>query len=113
MLNAPKVTGWLLLFSGLIIIGFFLYYSYNIFTAKIPVPEIFKTEAKIIEAPEIGTPEDPQAQMQAMLSEYIQNMLPENLVPQILNLISWSIFAGISFFGGSQIASLGIKLIKE
>jgi len=32
---------------------------------------------------------------------------------KLLNLISWSIFAGILIFAGSQISSLGIKLVKK
>jgi hypothetical protein len=34
-------------------------------------------------------------------------------LPKLLNLLSWSIFAGILIFAGAQIAGLGIKLIKD
>jgi len=39
-------------------------------------------------------------------------MLPVNFLPRILNLTAWSIFAFILFFGGAQIAGLGIKLMR-
>ena len=104
-LNFTKTSfGLILLVLGLIIIFYSLYSSFNIFTAKAAPPEIFKAE--------------PSAQgtvagsIQAQIEEQLKGMLPVDSVPTLLNLISWSIFAGILIFGGAQIASLGIKLIK-
>jgi hypothetical protein len=48
-----------------------------------------------------------------MISEQLKGMLPINMVPKILNLFIWSMLAGIFIFGGTQVSSLGIKLIKE
>ena len=104
-----KISGWVLLLSGIIIIGWTLFSSYNIFTAKTTAPEIFTIEEKT----EIVAPEtekeilDIQAKMEKMVSKIIS----PNLIPKILNLISWSIFAFILIFGGAQISGLGIKLI--
>ena len=104
-----KILGLILLFVGLIIILYSLYSSFNIFTAKTSAPEIFKVQ-------ELTTGQKGasgvEAQIQQMISEQLKGMLPVGSFSQLLNLIAWSILAGILIFGGSQIASLGIKLIK-
>lgn len=102
-----KFLGLILLFLGLIIIFYTIYSSYNIFTAKNSPPEIFKAEKQIL-SQENGT----QAQLKEAITEQIKGMLPADSFPKLLNLISWSIFAGILIVGGSQISTLGIKLIK-
>jgi len=51
------------------------------------------------------------------MEEQLREMIPvEELVeniPRLLNLLSWSIFAGILIFAGAQISSIGVKLIKK
>jgi hypothetical protein len=42
----------------------------------------------------------------------LKEILPAEAITKMLNLIVWSILAGIFIFGGSQISSLGIKLLK-
>ncbi len=112
-----KFSGWILLIAGLIIIGWSLYSSFNIFTAKTVAPEIFKIEKKVIEAPAQGriptTPAELQKEMEKMIGEQLKEVLPVEILPKLLNLISWSIFAGILIFAGAQISGLGIKLIKK
>lgn len=115
-IKGSKVPGWFLLVFGIGIIVWTLYSSYNIFTGKVIAPEVFEIEEKVEIPVPTKAPETPQAQMEKMLQEGIQEhleeMLPANVVPRFLNLASWSIFVGIMIFGGAQIASLGIKLIK-
>ena len=100
----------ILLFSGIIIIIYTLYSSYGIFTAKNPAPEIFKVEQKT--TLQKGGSQDTQAQLQDMLQEQLKGLLPTGSIPTLLNMFSWSIFAGISILAGTQISSLGIKLLK-
>ena len=110
MSTIKKILGLVLLFVGLAIIFYSLYSSYNIFTAKTEAPEIFMVEEKEeVEVPGAG---DIQAQIQRMIGEQLKGMLPAGSIPQLLNLIAWSIFAGILIFAGSHISSLGIKLIR-
>lgn len=111
MEHATKIFGWVLLLVGLAIIGWALYSSYNIFTGEVPPSEIFKVAEKVL--PKGNGTLDIQAQMQAMLQEQLKGFLPADTVPKMLNLIIWSMLAGILIFGGSQISSLGIKLIKK
>jgi hypothetical protein len=112
-----RIFGWVLLVAGLVIIFGSLYSSYNIFTGKAEVPEIFKMEAKEIEAQKKGktptTPAELQKEMERMVGEQLKSILPPDTLPKFLNLVIWSMLAFILIFGGSQISSLGIKLIKK
>ena len=105
-----KIIGLVLLFGGLAVIVYGLYSSYGIFTAKTSAPEIFKAEEKAV-SQKSGS-QDIQAQLQNVLQEQLKGLVPAGSLPQLLNLTSWSIFAGILIFGGSNIAGLGIKLLK-
>lgn len=107
-----KFIGWVLLFGGLAIILWSLYSSYNIFTAKVEVPEIFKVVEKETVLSKKGT-QDLEAQIEKIIGEQLKGILSSDFLPKIFNLIAWSIFAGILIFGGTQIAILGIKLIKQ
>jgi len=116
MALATKIFGWALLLAGVVVIGWTLYSSYNIFTGKAALPEIFEIPKEEVKAPtakgQITGIEDIQAQMEKMLSEQLKGVIPTDALPKILNLIVWSMLAGLLIFGGSQIAGLGIKLIK-
>lgn len=112
-MNFRKIFGWFLLLAGIIIIFWALYSSYNIFTAKTTAPEIFKTAEKEEVLSQKEGILDIQAQMEEMIGEQLKGILPVDSIPKLLNLIAWSIFAGILIFGGAQISSLGIKLIKR
>ncbi|OGZ23286.1 MAG: hypothetical protein A3A08_00655 [Candidatus Nealsonbacteria bacterium RIFCSPLOWO2_01_FULL_41_9] len=108
--SATKTLGFILLAAGIILIGWTLNNSYNIFTGKSAPSEIFvMSEIKISSQP--GGP-DIQAQVQQMLAEQLKGMLPVNSVPRLLNMVIWSALAGILILGGAQIAGLGVKLIK-
>lgn len=112
-----KIAGWALLVIGLLLIFWSVRTSYNIFTAKTSVPEIFKIEEQKIKADNQGQPDALQEQMQKMvnqaIAEQIKGFIPANTLPELLNLIAWSIFSGIFIFAGSAVSSLGIKLIKK
>ena len=116
-MNVAKIFGWGLLIIGVIIIGWTLYSSYNIFTGKTAAPEVFELPKEKVEEPavkgKITGIQDIQAQLEQMMAEQLKGILPVDTLPRFLNLIVWSILAGILIFGGSQISSLGIKLIKK
>ena len=114
-----KLFGWVLLAAGLAIIGYCLYSSYGIFTAKKPVPEIFKVaqEQTSLAADQKKSGQDIQAQMEQAMSEQIKGtlgkMLPTDSIPKLLNLIAWSIFAAILVLIGGKVGELGIRLLKK
>jgi len=117
MTKIPKFLGWAIFFIGLGIIFWAVFSSYNIFTAKSQAPDIFKVvEEKVTSATKgktLTAQEEIQKELQNAMAEQLKGLLPADTLPKLLNLISWSIFAGILFFGGTQIAGLGIRLMKS
>ncbi|MFH1820533.1 MAG: hypothetical protein ABH805_01315 [Candidatus Nealsonbacteria bacterium] len=108
-LNFTKTSsGFILLFLGLAIIFYSLFSSYNIFTNKTEAPKIFKSE----NVTERSASDEIPAQIQQLIEDQLKGLLPSDSMTGLLNLISWSVLAGIFIFGGSQVSSLGIKLIK-
>lgn len=109
-MNLNKILGYSFILLGLIIILGTLYYSYKIFTVQAPVPQMFFVASKDSSSKDQSS--DLQKQMEQTIKEQISEILPPNSLPQILNLLSWSILAGILIFGAGHIAGIGIKLIK-
>ncbi len=110
-----KIIGWVLLFAGVGIIFWGLYSSYNIFNNKSQAPEIFKIEEKkeTSQKKVQGLQALAEEKVKELVGEQFKEIFPPGFLPKIFNLISWSIFAGILIFGGSQLSHLGIKMIKE
>ena len=130
MVQTKQIVGWLLLILGVAIIFYSLFSSFNIFTGKTEVPKIFSSSAKSYggsaeafgeggksEVQKVGLSSGAgslnlEAQMQKIIGEQLKDLIPADTLPKLLNLVVWSIFASILIFGGMQISSLGIKLIK-
>ena len=123
-LNLTKIFGWILIFAGLAIIIWPLYFSYNIFQGKFITPDIFGiTEERITVTPitpdkkvpviPSGLPEDFQKEMEEMIGDQFKELLPIDALPKLLNLVAWSIIAGLFILGGFQISNLGVKLVKK
>ncbi|KPJ71332.1 hypothetical protein AMJ50_02455 [Parcubacteria bacterium DG_74_3] len=109
-----KIIGWLVFFTGLIIIIYTLYSSYNIFTGQTKVPEFFQiTKKEEIALPQKGETKDVQSQIEQAVGEQLKELIPADAITRMLNLAIWSMLAGLLIFGGSQISGLGIKLIKN
>lgn len=107
-----KIIGWALLVLGIFLIVWPLFTSYNIFTGKIEAPLIFKTGEK----EEASLPQKEKLTLEEMektIEEKLGEIFPTEFLPKLLNLISFSIFAGILIFAGGQISNLGIRLIKK
>jgi len=118
-MTLTKIVGWVTFSAGILIISFALYSSYNIVTAKSSVPEFFKIEEKVTQAPVTQngklptSPEALQQEIGKMIGEQLKGILPVDTIPKILNLAVWSVLAWILIFGGAQISNLGIKLLKS
>jgi hypothetical protein len=110
---AIKILGWGLLIIGVIMIGWTLYSSYNIFTGKTAAPEVFKEEVLTSEESLPASPSEIQKEMEKIIGEQLKKILPVDTMLGLLNLAVWSMLAFILVFGGGQISSLGIKLIKK
>ncbi|MCD6270488.1 hypothetical protein J7J23_01770 [bacterium] len=123
-----KTFGWFLLVIGVLIILWGLWCSFEIFTAKRQVPEIFKnysnTEKDLAEnktddinanknlSIEQRLQQQTQQKMQQTVKEQFEKIMPPEFTSKLFNLISWSIFMGILIFGAGKLAALGISLIK-
>jgi len=106
-----KIIGWVLLIIGLVVISWGIFSSYQIFSGKTEAPEIFKasTEENLtLEDQDYGIEET----IEKMMGDKVEEMLPADFLPRLLNLTAWSVFAFILFFGGAQISGLGIKLMR-
>jgi len=110
-MKLTKLLGLLLLILGLAIIFYTIFNSYQIFTNKMPVPEMF--ELTPVKADTDSNVFNQEAQFEKIIGSQLQQMLPANSISKIFNLFSWSVFAGILIFAGSQIANLGVKLLKD
>ncbi|GAI05044.1 unnamed protein product [marine sediment metagenome] len=112
-MDITKLIGWLVFLAGILIIGFTLYSSYDIFTGKQPAPEFFKpSETQVSQTQATGLPTDLD-QIQQMVGEQLKGFLPLDSITQFLNLGVWGILTGILIFGGAKISELGIRLIKK
>ena len=110
-MKIERILGFIILFAGILIIGVILYASFTMFTGKADPPEIFSVSS--LKQP--GKPVSDngiEAQLQNLIGEQFENILPASTIPQLLNLSVWSMFAGLGIFAGTQLASLGIKLLK-
>jgi len=110
-MNLNKIIGFVLLILGLLIIGWTLFESYNIFNGKTSAPFVFKTQT-FEQKTSSNNPTDLKKQLNEALKKQLNEMLSPETFSKILNMISWSIFAGILILGGGQIAGLGIRLIS-
>ena len=110
-MDFPKIAGWLILAAGLVIIGWTLMSSYNIFTGQTSVPELFKVPTEKVLSQD-GS-QDLEAQFEQIIGEQIKGLVPSDSLPTMFNLGVSSMLAFILIFGGAQIAGLGIKLIKK
>ena len=105
-MNVQKILGFALVAGGIGIILYSLYASFTFFTGSATPPEIFSAEVSESQTEGTGNP------VSQLLEEQLQGLLPAGVIPRMLNLTVWSIFAGLLMIGGGQIAGLGIKLIK-
>lgn len=108
-----KILGYLLLAAGLALIIFALFQSYNIFTGNSQAPLVFKTiNFQPQKSEESNSSSDDQKQINQEISKQISQIIPADTLPKVLNLLIWSMLAGILIFGGGQVAILGIRLIS-
>jgi hypothetical protein len=110
MNNFPKIIGWLIFFLGLAIICCTLFASYNIFTGKTEAPAFFQASKA---SGAVGTSNPQLVLVQQALSEQLKGLFPADFSTRVMNLAVWSMLAFILISGGSKIASLGIKLLRE
>lgn len=115
-MNYNKVIGYVLLSVGILLIVLTLYRSYNIFTGISQPPAIFKLESVAASKSQQGNGgilQDLQKQITGNIANQVSQIVPSESVPKALNLFSWSTFAWLLVFAGTQISIIGTKLVKQ
>jgi len=99
-----KIIGITLLVLGLLMIFGSILYTYNMIQGKVNIPQVFFSQEEELEAS--------GDQMEDMVKQQIQNILPQSNIYKLLNMIVWAIFAWIVIIAGTKVSSLGIKMLK-
>jgi len=110
-MDISKIIGWLVFLAGISIIVFTVYTTYNIFIGKDLPPQIIKLDTeqpKTLSQDDLGVD-----QIGQMISEQLSGLLPLDSLPHILNLVVWTMGAGIFILSGFKISELGIKLMNK
>ncbi|MFA7714614.1 MAG: hypothetical protein WCX77_00695 [Candidatus Paceibacterota bacterium] len=124
-LNFSKLSSWLIVIVGLLVIGWTVFSSYDFFSGQKSFPQVFKQTAAEGSQKEVqqktavsAAPKDQaeaqalaQAQMQQTIGESISKLFPAETTFQVLNMTSWIAFASFLVFAGAQIAGIGVKLL--
>lgn len=117
-----KSLGIILLFLGIAVILYPIYFSFKIIEGEKSIPAIFK-EISLKKSnnalSEEGVPssgnlqEDMEKKARQIISQELSNLFPVENINQFFNLIAWSIIAGVIIFAGAQLSQLGIRLLKN
>ena len=116
-MRTKQIVGWVLLVIGILMIGWAVFSSAQIFAGAKKPPQVFEPQPRGLEMSEAASlsdgisSDDIQKQLDKALAHQIGRILPAGAVPAALNLFAWSLFVGIVMFAGAQIANIGIKLI--
>ncbi|HEA84501.1 MAG TPA: hypothetical protein ENI04_00780 [Candidatus Wildermuthbacteria bacterium] len=103
-----RIIGITLLVAGLLLIAYTLFLSFTFFTGSAVPPEIFT-----VPIPTVGLESLSLDNIPELLQSQLENLLPSGSIPRMLNFGIWSVFAGILIFAGTQISSLGVKLMRK
>jgi hypothetical protein len=109
-MTTKHIIGYILLGMGVLLMGYALMSSYSIFSGNTEPPEIF--EEPTVQQQKFSGSQTAEQQVDAMLQQQLAKILPQDTISKTLNLFTWSVFAGLLIFGGAQIASIGIKLLR-
>jgi hypothetical protein len=107
-MNRKHIIGYILLAFGVLIIAYALFSSYGVFTGSAQAPQLFNAPPTVPS----GLGGSQQEQAEKLLQDQFAKLLPQESITDTLNLFAWSAFAGLLIFGGTQLSSLGIKLLK-
>lgn len=109
-MKTERALGFLLLLAGLGIIGYTLFSSFQIFSNKTAPPQLFAEERAA--SPLKTGAKDLQGQIEGAIGDQLKAFIPSSAIPRMLNLLAWSFLASLLILGGTQVAGLGIKLLK-
>lgn len=108
MTQLKPIIGFVLLCGGVLVVCYALYSSLMIFKGKNEPPQLFSRPLEM--RTEITTD---QQEAKALLQDQLKAYMPPDTFARMLNLVSWSILAGVLIIGGGQISGIGVKLLKS
>jgi hypothetical protein len=111
MIYFKKIAGWVLVISGIALISWTLYSSFNIFTGKVQSPKVFTAQS--LAGSQGGKSGDIQAQMEQIMQEQLKGLIPADALPKILNFTAWSLLAFVFIYGGTQVSGIGVNLLNK
>ena len=86
-MNVTKIAGWGTFLIGIFIILFTINFTYNIFTGKEEVPEIFNFEIVETESKTLNDGLPSQSQIVEMMMGELKELLPAESISKVLNLV--------------------------
>ena len=116
-MKAANLIGWALFLLGLGLIFYSLFTSWQIFTGRSELPPAFKVVSFSVEDQgqiSLGIPllDEQLNKFLGQSQDRLSQLLSLAGVNRVLDLLTWTFFAGFLLFAGNLLASLGIKLIK-
>lgn len=98
------ILGWILLLGGAAVLIWTLVFSYGIFSGGTEPFALFTPQ-------EIATEEG--SEQEEMIFRQISQFMPPEHIAMMMNLVAWTLFAGIAVFAGAKASSLGIAILKS
>jgi len=95
-----KMVGWVLLFVGLFLIVFAVYFMFRVFMGATAPPAIFNMNS-------ITLPTGEGA------SSNVVELVPGGAVSLVVNVFVWAVLMYFVASAGSRIGGLGVKLIRD
>ena len=105
-----KILGWILIVLGLFIVLGSIYSTYLNFTGQRDFPQIFTVQEAEVAPQTNGGPED---QISGMIGKYIEEIIPQGTITQMLNMLAWIMFAVFLVYSGSKLVSMGAVLLRN
>ncbi len=101
-----------MLIAGVGLIVWTLFSSYNIFTGQTEAPTAFEIETEEVSVSVEDSETVDEVDFQELMEGQLSDVLPFDDLSGMFGLVVWSMLAFILIFGGSSLATLGIKILK-
>ncbi|MDD3386795.1 MAG: hypothetical protein PHU17_02605 [Candidatus Pacebacteria bacterium] len=106
------LLGWLLIVFGILIVFWSIQSSYTNFTNQTEFPQVFQIDESSIVTEEnsSGSVED---KIGSIIGNQVSQMIPQSTVTQLLNMLSWIVFATFLVFAGAKVVGMGADLLRS
>jgi hypothetical protein len=106
---SEKVTGYTLLFLGILVMGFSVFSIYMVFTAKTMPIDLFDLPGISLDLGKMaGSELPPGTQTQSLKTELVE----ADVINAPLNLMAHILFMGFILNAGYKLATLGVQFVR-